>query len=198
MGNLVIKLRHRRQKALEFQTLEKWSQEVWNQISPIYHQAFDGKGAKPEKIIHNMFRKQLCYLHLAFEESKVAAMAITGKLEGIDALIIDYLAVDSKYQHRGIGMKMMEYIREWSMNKINVKSLVIEVESANTPETLARNQFWEKCGFTMTEYIHDYIWVPESYRAMYLKMVPDTNVPEQGEKLFKYIEKFHKTSYQRS
>jgi len=182
---------------LELKTIDHWDEKLWNdKISAIYHQAFDGKGAKPEKIIGNMFRKGLCYLHIGIMESQVVAIALTGKLEGTDALIIDYLAVHSHWQHRGIGMKMMKYIQDWSLTKGKVKSLVIEVESANTPETLARNQFWEKCGFTLTEYIHDYIWVPESYRAMFLKLVPDTKIPEHGEELFKYIERFHKASYQ--
>ncbi|MBV7506585.1 GNAT family N-acetyltransferase [Bacillus sp. sid0103] len=182
---------------MEFKTLNQWDARLWNeQVGPIYHKAFDGKGAKPEKIIRNMFRKQLCYLHIGIVESHVVAMGLTGKLEGTDALIIDYLTVASKWQHRGIGLKMMNYISDWALTKLRVKSLVIEVESADTPETLARNQFWEKCGFTMTDYIHDYIWVPESYRAMYVTLVPDTNLPKHGEELFKYIERFHKASYQ--
>jgi GNAT superfamily N-acetyltransferase len=181
---------------LEFQTSNQWDEELWNQVSPIYHQAFDGKGAKPEKIIRNMFRKHLCFLHIVVIEGQIVAMALTGKLEGPQALLIDYLAVHHKWQHQGIGMKMIRYIQDWSISKGQMKSLVIEVEAEETQETLARNHFWEKCGFTLTEYIHDYIWVPESYRAMFLKMVPDTNLPEKGEELFKLIEKFHKASYQ--
>jgi GNAT superfamily N-acetyltransferase len=182
---------------LEFKTINHWDGKLWDeQVSSIYHHAFDGKGAKPEKVIRNMFRKQLCYLHIGLKDRQVVAMAITGKLEGTYALIIDYLAVHHKWQHRGFGMKMMEFIKEWSITKGGVKSLVIEVESEDTPETRARNLFWEKGGFTLTEYIHHYKWVPESYRAMYIKMVPDTNLPEQGEDLFKYIERFHKASYQ--
>jgi ribosomal protein S18 acetylase RimI-like enzyme len=181
---------------LEFKTINQWDEELWNQVSPIYHQAFDGKGAKPEKIICNMFRKQLCYLHIVLEKSQVVAMALTGKLQGTPALLIDYLAVHHKWQHRGIGTKMMKYIKEWSITNGQIESLVIEVESEETPQTRARNLFWEKGGFTLTKYIHHYIWVPESYRAMFLKMVPDTNLPEKGEELFKFIEKFHKSSYQ--
>jgi GNAT superfamily N-acetyltransferase len=182
---------------LEFNTINQWDEKLWDdQVFPIYHQAFDGKGAKPEKIIRNMFRKRLCYLHLGMAESQVVAMALTGKLEGTHALLIDYMAVHHKWQHQGIGKKMMGYIQEWSITKEKMKSLVIEVESEDSTETISRNRFWEKCGFTLTEYIHHYVWVPESYRAMFLKMVPDTNLPEKGEELFKLIEKFHKTSYQ--
>ncbi|MFL6555438.1 MAG: GNAT family N-acetyltransferase [Bacillus sp. (in: firmicutes)] len=182
---------------MEFKTINQWDAQLWNeQVSPIYHQAFDGKGAKPDKIIQNMFRKQICFLHIGIVENQVVSMALTGKLAGTDAVIIDYLAVHSKWQHRGIGRQMMRYIQQWSLTTGQIKSLVIEVESADTPETAARNQFWEKSGFTLTAYIHDYVWVPESYRAMYCKLVPDTNIPEHGEELFKYIERFHKASYQ--
>lgn len=183
---------------MEFQTINQWDEKLWKQVSPIYHQAFDGKGAKPEKIIRNMFQKQLCFLHIGVEEGQIVAMALTGKLEGTQALLIDYLAVHHKWQHRGIGMKMMKYIQKWSMTEGNMNSLLIEVESEETPETLSRNRFWKKCGFTLTDYIHDYKWVPESYRAMFLNMVPDTHLPEKGEELFKLIEKFHKASYQGS
>jgi GNAT superfamily N-acetyltransferase len=182
---------------LKFKTIDHWDEKLWNeQVSPVYHCAFDGKGAKQDHIIRNMFRKRLCYLHIGLNDRQVVAMAITGKLEGTHALVIDYLAVHHKWQHRGFGMKIMEYIKEWSLTTGQIKSLVIEVESEETPETRARNHFWEKGGFTLTQYIHHYKWVPESYRAMYLKMVHDTNLPEQGEYLFKYIERFHKASYQ--
>jgi GNAT superfamily N-acetyltransferase len=181
---------------LEFKTNNQWDEKLWDdQVSPIYHQAFEGKGAKPEKIIRNMFRKRLCYLHIGMADNHVVAMALTGKLEGNPTLLIDYLAVHHKWQHRGIGMKMMKYIQSWAITEGHMKNLLIEVESADTPETLARNHFWEKCGFTLTEYIHHYVWVPESYRAMYLKMGPNSNLPENGEELFRFIEKFHKASY---
>ncbi|MEH7072720.1 GNAT family N-acetyltransferase [Neobacillus drentensis] len=184
---------------MEFKTINQWDEQLWNdQVSRIYHQAFDGKGAKPDKIIRNMFRKRICNLHVGIVESQVAAMSLTGNLEGSDALIIDYLAVDKEWQHRGIGMKLMNYIHEWAITEAHLKSMVIEVESEETPETVARNHFWEKCGFTLTKYVHEYIWVPESYRAMYLKLVPDTNISEDGKELFKYIERFHKASYQGS
>lgn len=112
MGNLVIEKKCRRQTALEFHTINQWDEELWNQVSPIYHHAFDGKGAKPEKIIRNMFRKQLCFLHIGVIEGQIVAMALTCKLEGTQSLLIDYLAVHHKWQHQGLGMKMIRYIQD--------------------------------------------------------------------------------------
>jgi GNAT superfamily N-acetyltransferase len=126
-------------RSLEFITMNHWDEKLWNeQVSPIYHHAFDGKGAKPKKVIRNMFRKNLCYLHIGISDRQVMAMAITGKLEGTSALIIDYLAVHHKCQNRGFGMRLLEYIKDWSITKGRVKGLVIEVESIDTPETRAR------------------------------------------------------------
>ena len=66
----------------------------------IYHEAFGEKGAKPEKVIRNMFHKQMCYFHIAQNESECYAIALSGKLKGTKLLLIDYLAVREKDQNK--------------------------------------------------------------------------------------------------
>lgn len=183
---------------MEFQTIDHWNEKIWKKVSPVYFQAFAEKGAKPEKIIRNMFRKQICFLHMALKGEEVVAMALTGKLKGPNALLIDYLAVSEDARGKGIGQKLLEYIKKWSITDGDVDSLLIEVESDATPANLARIHFWIKSGFILTSYIHHYIWVPEPYQAMYLKVQPGLTLPESGEELFKYIGRFHKESYQGS
>lgn len=181
---------------MKFNTFSEWDETLWAQAAAIYEPAFAGKGAKPAKVIRNMFRNKICFLHLGTEDGKAVAMALTGELHGIGALVLDYLAVHQDLQHRGIGQEMIKYIKDWALNDQHFNGLVIEVEADENPENRARIHFWEKCGFTLTDYIHHYIWVPEPYRAMYLHMVPDTKLPKNGQELFHYISLFHKASFQ--
>ncbi|MCM3764558.1 GNAT family N-acetyltransferase [Neobacillus niacini] len=181
---------------MQVKTVDSWNEELCKQVSRIYEQAFAGKGAKPEKILRNMFRKKLCFLHVGFIEDEVVAMAITGELKGIEALLIDYLAVDEGFQHRGIGLQMVEMIKDWCLSDGRFNGMVIETEADMTPDNLARIQFWKKCGFTITDYVHHYIWVPETYRAMFVKLVSDSVLPDNGEQVFRFIGMFHKASYQ--
>ncbi|MDQ0200116.1 GNAT family N-acetyltransferase [Neobacillus ginsengisoli] len=176
-------------------TIDQWDKEIWEMASPVYQQAFGGKGAKPEKIIQNMLMKRICYLHLAIIGEDVLGMALTGKLKGTSALLIDYLTVHKDWRNKGLGLKIMDLLKDWAATEGNFDSMVIEVESDKHPQNAARIQFWEKCGFSLTEYIHHYKWVPESYQAMYLKLHIDSLLPIEGEVLFKYIGEFHKASY---
>ncbi|HYK73182.1 MAG TPA: GNAT family N-acetyltransferase [Pseudoneobacillus sp.] len=180
---------------MNFITIDQWDEEIWRQASFIYTQAFGKSGAKPEKIIGNMFAKQLCFLHVVIKENEVIAMALTGKLEGTKALLIDYLAVRDDYRNQGIGHKLLHYIKGWCITQGNFDSIMIEVEADKTPENLKRIHFWEKSNFQLTDYIHQYIWVPEPYQAMYLKLLPEAKIPTKGEQLFQYIIHFHKDSF---
>jgi GNAT superfamily N-acetyltransferase len=179
---------------MEFLSFEHWDEELWKKASFLYNQAF--QGAKPEKVIRNMFEKKLCFLHLAIDHSKVVAMALTGRLKESRFLIIDYLTVLKDCRNQGIGIMFVEYLKDWAITNEIFNSMIIEVESDNGPENMARIHFWEKCGFHLTDYIHQYIWVPEPYQAMYIKLTANTLLPNGGEQLFEYISRFHKESFQ--
>jgi len=181
---------------MEFNTYSHWDELLWEEVSPIYYQAFAEKGAKPKKVIYNMFKKQLCFLHIGMIEGHAAAMAITGRLHKSRALLIDYLVVHPKWRNRGLGVNFFDYIQEWALTSGDYEGLVIEVEAEESQADQQRITFWEKCGFILTDYIHQYIWVPEPYRAMYKKLKPDTELPEDGKELFMFIGQFHKSSYQ--
>jgi ribosomal protein S18 acetylase RimI-like enzyme len=181
--------------SLEFKTVERWDEELWEKWRGVYHEAFGEQGAKSEKIIRNMFRKQMCFFHIAQVESEVCAIALSGKLKGTRILLIDYLAVREKDRNRGVGMMMIDYLKSWSTTDREFDSIVIEVEAELTPANLARIRFWKKCGFMLTEYIHHYRVVPEPYQAMFIKLVPEAELPEKGEELFTCIERFHRESF---
>ena len=184
--------------SMEFRTVDHWVEEIWRKWRIGYDEAFGHTHAKPEKVIRNMFQKQTCYFHLALEGSEVCAIALSGQLSGTRMLLIDYFAVREKKRNRGIGQLMAGYllvVGQWQRGQFD--SLVIEVEAAEkTKENLVRIQFWKKCNFTLTEYIHHYKVVPEPYQAMYQKLFPEVKIPEREEAFFHYIGKFHQKSFQ--
>jgi GNAT superfamily N-acetyltransferase len=180
---------------VRFETIDQWDEKLWEKIKVIYFEAFGKSGAKPEKIIRNMFAKNLCFLHVAFEGEEVMAMSLTGKLQETNTLLIDYLAVRENKRNHGIGQKLLNYIKKWCISEKHNNSILIEVESEQTEENLKRIQFWKKNQFKLTKYVHHYIWVPEPYQAMYVKLTPDANIPTQGEVLFQWIVHFHKESF---
>ncbi len=187
---------HRRLLQLQFISINHWDETLWQKVKKIYNEAFAGHGGKPEKIIHNMFNKHLCFLHVAFEDNEVIAMALTGLIKGPRILIIDYMAVKNDLRGRGIGKEFFSYIKEWAILQNVYNHILLEAESEQTPVNLDRIKFWETCGFNLVdEYIHHYIWVPEPYQAMVLNLRGGAQIAASGEILFTYIENFHKKSF---
>ena len=180
---------------MEFQTVDYWNGALWQKVEPIYHQAFKAHGAKKQTIIRRQFERQRCFLHVAMVDERVIAMALTGKLESINALLIDYLAVQEDIRNQGIGQKLIDYIKSWATTEEKLDAIIIEVESEINQTNLNRIHFWEKSGFQLTDYIHYYIWVPEPYRAMYFKINPAVKLPKDGKRLFNYITQFHRAAY---
>lgn len=174
--------------------MKNWDEELWHKWCEVYYEAF-GKNAKPEKIIRNMFQKQMCFFHIAQNDSGVCAIALSGKLQGTRMLLIDYLTVREKDRNKGVGKLMIDYLKSWALTYLKCEGIIIEVEAEKTTDNLARIQFWKRCGFTLTKYIHHYKVVPEPYQAMYLKLVPEAVMQENGEELFPYIEQFHRKSF---
>jgi GNAT superfamily N-acetyltransferase len=179
---------------LDFHTYVSWDEAIWLKIEPIYHQAFAENGRKSRKIFRKLFEKQMCFLHVGLLDSEVIAMALTGKIEHVPILLIDYLAVREDQRKQGVGQLFMDDIKTWALSK-QYDSIIIEIESDTNPINISRFYFWEKCGFTITDYTHHYIWVPEPYQAMYLNLRPTAALPTDGETLFKYITQFHKIAY---
>ena len=81
---------------MEFRTVESWDEDFWAKWKEVYYEAFGQTNAKPEKVIRNMFQKQMCFFHIVQNKSEVQAIALSGKLQGTRLLLIDYLAVREK------------------------------------------------------------------------------------------------------
>jgi GNAT superfamily N-acetyltransferase len=180
---------------LEYQTIDYWNDQIWEKAENIYHQAFEAKGAKSEKVLRNMFHKGIGFLHIGWENEEVVTVAISGRIKEENSVIIDYLAVSPKDRNKGIGRQMVNYIIKY-FTSLALDRIIIEVEAEKSSENQARITFWERCGFTLTDYIHQYFWVPEPYQAMYLNLHPKAVIPSSGKELFSYIGKIHKKSFQ--
>lgn len=180
---------------MDFITVDHWDEDIWQQWKEIYHEAFGRKNAKPEKVIRNMFRMNMCYFHLAEDEGRIQAIALSGKLEETTSLVIDYLAVSKNARKQGIGTQMVNYLKRWAKDNHHFDSIIIEVEAEETEENTERVEFWKQCGFEATSYIHHYKVVPEPYRAMYHKLVPVAFIPEKAETIFQYLSQFHQKCF---
>jgi GNAT superfamily N-acetyltransferase len=178
---------------MKIKTVATWDDELWQDVSPLYLEAFGDKGAKPVKIIKNIFAKGMAELHVGYQESVAVGMALTGKLESDKVMIIDYLAVSEKERGHGLGKYFVDYLRQLAVAR-ECHKLIIETESEDTPENRRRIHFWQSCGFLLTEYVHHYIWVPETYHAMYIPLSADLR-KATGEELFVYINTFHRLSF---
>ncbi|MCP3764395.1 GNAT family N-acetyltransferase [Domibacillus sp. A3M-37] len=178
---------------MKIKTVGTWDDEIWQDVSPLYMEAFGDKGAKPVKIIKNMFAQGMAELHVAYNESAAVVMALTGKLVSDRVMIIDYLAVSEKERGHGLGKHFVDYLRQKAGDE-GYQKLIIEAESEETPDNRRRIHFWQSCGFLLTEYVHHYIWVPETYQAMYLPLIADSR-KVTGEELFGFMNTFHRLSF---
>lgn len=170
-------------------TMDTLDERYWPGVLDLYRQAFPE--GKPERILIATFRKRMAYLHVVNDQQGVAAMAISGKTAQGKLLLIDYLAVRQDRQGEGVGQALLRDIKSWAAQETAATGLLIEVEYGKTQEDVSRLRFWQRCGFVLTEYVHQYKWVPEPYQAMYLPLAPNADITKDGRKLFKYIEDFH-------
>jgi len=184
---------------MEIRTYRHIDTPDWPLALSLYHQAFPAPGRKPDAILAGMFAKGMSGLHTvhADDGSGLAAMAITGAIPNADLLLIDYIAVRKPLQGKGIGRQFVRRIAEWARDELRLSGILLEAEAEPGAQHERRIRFWEQCGFVLTEYVHHYRWVPETYRAMYLPF--NARLPEEaedgGRTLFRYIEAFHKQAF---
>lgn len=179
---------------MELTLQDKPDESSWREALALYHEAFHAEGRKPDAILNRMFEKRISLLAAGREDGIMKAMAVCGVLKGPKLLLIDYLAVRESDRGRGVGTAFVSLIADWARTQ-KLDGLLIEAEAEDTPDNLARIRFWEKCGFARTAYVHQYIWVPEPYRAMVRYFEPDRFPAPEGKALFKHISEFHGRSF---
>ncbi|SFB43867.1 hypothetical protein SAMN05216312_10890 [Cohnella sp. OV330] len=179
---------------MELTLQDKPDDSSWRQALALYREAFPAEGRKPDAILERMFKKRISMLATGIEEGKMKAMAICGVLAKPKLLLIDYLAVRAIDRGQGTGTRFVSMIAEWAKSQA-LDGLLIEAEADDTQENETRVRFWEKCGFLRTEYVHQYIWVPEPYRALVRYFEPERFATPDGEALFRHISEFHGRSF---
>ncbi|WP_276352389.1 GNAT family N-acetyltransferase [Cohnella caldifontis] len=182
---------------MAFRTFDDINRPEWKAALKIYHQAFPAPGRKPDRILEGMFAKRLSFLHTESEDGEVLAMAVTGRVPKAELLLIDYLAVREDVRGRGYGRRFVRDIETWARDRMKLAGLLIEAEADPGEANAERIRFWERCGFVLTDYVHEYIWVPETYRAMYRMFEPGFRAQDGGRALFRHIEEFHKKAFAR-
>lgn len=186
------------ERHIQYHTASEWDEDLWRRAEPVYREAFPEYGRKPEAIIRSMFRRRMCHLHTAAADQETVGMALSGHDPSTGLLVVDYLAVAAKARGRGLGRSFLDYIRQWAAHSAGCKGLLVEVEAEPTEENVSRIRFWESCGFTLTPYVHHYIWVPEPYQAMYWTFGPQGGQGmEDGRDLFRAITRFHEKAYRK-
>jgi len=177
--------------------LEQWDkpeENVWAEALSLYHEAFPAQGRKPDAILKRMLDSGIGMLATYTESEEMKAMAVCGVLDKPKLLLIDYLTVRESERGRGTGGAFVASLADWSGNQ-GLRGLLVEAEAEDTPENEARLRFWEKCGFVRTDYVHQYIWVPEPYRALIFCFEPGGSRPPEGQALFRHISEFHRRSF---
>lgn len=182
---------------MELITYDTLNEQWWQKVKPMYMRAFGNQGGKTEQVIRRMFERKLALFHVYHEGERPLGMAFSAISADRKALVLDYLTIDEAGRGRGAGNAFVLALLEWGRSE-RLQAVIIEVESEPSPVNEARIRFWEKCGFSLTDYVHHYIWVPEPYKAMYAKLDPHSDLPFHDEhKLFHYITNFHRKAYAR-
>ncbi|RTE07154.1 GNAT family N-acetyltransferase [Paenibacillus whitsoniae] len=181
--------------SITFETTHEWQESRWNQAETVYNEAFPEAGRKSRAIVKRMFERGIAILHTWHENGDVVAMALSSVNKQAKVLVIDYIAVRQDHRGRGLGRRCIADIQAWASIEAGCKAIVIEVEAEETPVNRERIQFWQRVGFHLTAYVHPYIWVPETYRAMYLNLDEDELLTDDGKKLFTYITNYHERAY---
>ncbi|MEW9701709.1 GNAT family N-acetyltransferase [Paenibacillus sp. SI8] len=180
---------------LVYRTTAEWEEALWSKAELVYNEAFPEHGRKNRALIRSMFKRGICTLHTWEDRKEVVAMALTAGNHQERVLVIDYIAVRQDQRGKGLGRKCIEDVRFWAETQTECRCIVIEVEAEPTQENAERIRFWEKVGFRLTDYVQPYIWVPETYRAMYMSLNEDAIPMDDGKILFTYITAYHEKAY---
>lgn len=183
---------------LAVQTWTHWEKTIWEELAPIYRQAFQ-YGAKPAWLLRRMVNQGNASLHGGYCGGQAVAMAITGLGGAGDShkLILDYFAVRQDMRGHGIGGQFFDTLREWAAQDPRLTAILLEAEASASPEDAARIRFWESRGFRVSAITQRYAGLSRPYRALQLALSPAADNDSNGHEWLAEIKGFHWQSFRR-
>lgn len=118
----------------------------WLRVRGLYGRAFPDSERKPFKLIMRMWRRGRTDVWCFRNNGRFAGFAAT--INDEDAVLIDYLAVETAVRGRGLGSRMLEELQRQYAGR----GLFVEIESAyeqadDADGRLRRKRFYMRNGF---------------------------------------------------
>lgn len=113
----------------------------WAKIRRLYKKAFPPAERKPLSIIKSMQKSKKSDVWFFEKDGTFVGFAAT--INGDDCILLDYLAVDAKYRHLGIGSEILSTLRQHYAGK----GVFVEIEQVKKEDDAShprrkRKQFY--------------------------------------------------------
>ncbi len=113
----------------------------WFQIYKLYRQAFPRYERKPFSLIRSMHKKGKTDVWFFENNGNFAGFAIT--INGKNAILIDYLAIEPNKRGQGMGTEILQQLKQhYAPLGIFVEIESVFCESENLDERLQRKRFY--------------------------------------------------------
>lgn len=119
----------------------------WLKIRSLYKNAFPREERKPLFIIKSMQKNNKSDVWYFEKDGKFVGFAAT--INGDDIILLDYLAVDEKHRHKGIGSTILKTLRHQYMGKgVFVEIERVKIETDDQDIRMKRKQFYLSNGMS--------------------------------------------------
>ena len=113
----------------------------WIRIYRLYQAAFPDSEKKPFSMIVSMYKKGKSDVWYCEKAGRFAGLAIT--INGIDKILIDYLAVNEKRRGQGLGSDILQEMRQTYADKgVFLEIEVVDASAGNFEERKRRKQIY--------------------------------------------------------
>lgn len=173
----------------------------------IYKSSFPPNETRPVGKIVKMLKEDKNYhLLIAANNSSVVGISLLYTFRSLRIGLLDYMAVHSNYQGRGIGKKLFGFTAQMLRSHINpVIGLIMEIQKENVPDPhdrlkrKDRIKFYQQLGARVLDGVN--YPLPSQNRGkpedMYLMIVPLTNVYSISKHLvIEYVSAIYSTIYE--
>lgn len=173
----------------------------------IYKSSFPPNETRPvDKIVKMLKEDKDYHLLIAANNSSVVGISLLYAFRSLRIGLLDYMAMHSKYQGRGIGKKLFGFTVQVLRSHINpVIGLIMEIQKENVPDPhdrlkrKNRIKFYQQLGAKVLDGVN--YRLPSQNRGkpedMYLMIAPLTNIYSISKHLVtEYVSAIYSTIYQ--